>query len=129
MAPNGARRIFVPTNLDLADILVGTYLPFENCVFLISGSQISGFSCSQISKIWPGPGPALPLGPGLALGTRMPPRCNHVSNAMATSQVASDQKSVTCQAPSKVCSDSAVLAKKLCYGGPPRKVDMFLYVF
>merc|ERR1711965_4581 len=31
MAPNGARRIFVPTNPDLADILGRTDLDFEIC--------------------------------------------------------------------------------------------------
>ena len=34
MAPNGARRIFVPTNLGLADILDGTDLDFESFHFL-----------------------------------------------------------------------------------------------
>ena len=33
MAPNGARRIFVPTNPDLANILGRTDLDFENFYF------------------------------------------------------------------------------------------------
>ena len=61
MVPNGARRIFVPTNPDLADILGRTDLNFENIYFLdfwmpnfwMSRSpdlQISGFPGPQISK-------------------------------------------------------------------------------
>ena len=34
MAPNGARKIFVPTNPDLADILGDTDFDFENFYFL-----------------------------------------------------------------------------------------------
>ena len=59
--PNGTRRIFVPTNPDLADILGRTDLNFENCYFLIFWNptfwisrspdlQISGFPDPQISK-------------------------------------------------------------------------------
>ena len=40
MAPNGARRIFAPTNPDLADILGRTDLDFENVYFLVGfGTQ------------------------------------------------------------------------------------------
>ena len=53
MAPNGAMRIFVPTNPDLADILDRTDLDFESLFFFIVWTQISGFPGYQISKIWP----------------------------------------------------------------------------
>ena len=42
MAPNGARRIFFPTNPDLADIFGDTDFDFDNfCFFDSFGSQIS----------------------------------------------------------------------------------------
>ena len=43
MAPNGARRIFVPTNPDLADVLGRMDLDFF-------GPQISGLPGPQISR-------------------------------------------------------------------------------
>ena len=54
--PKWVREDFLPTNLDLADILGRTDLDFENFDFLFFGPQISGFPGPQISKIWPGPG-------------------------------------------------------------------------
>ena len=49
MAPNGARRIFVPTNPDLAFILGRTGLNFDNLyVFRFFGSQISGFHVPRV---------------------------------------------------------------------------------
>ena len=72
MAPNGAKRIFVPTNPDLADILGRTDFDFENSHFFVFfGFQISGFPSPQISKIWPGPGRAWALG---RVGPRAGPR-------------------------------------------------------
>ena len=41
MAPNGARRIFVPTNPDLADILGRTDLDFD--FFFFGGPRILDF--------------------------------------------------------------------------------------
>ena len=88
MAPNGARRIFVPTNPDLADILGDTDFDFENLYFFgfwgIPHFQISRFQISKFPEIWPGPGlgPAL-AGPGLGLGPEGPsagpgaPRLGH----------------------------------------------------
>ena len=60
-APNGAGRICVPTDPDLADILGRTDLNFENVYpfdfldpkfldFQVPRSQISGFSGPPISK-------------------------------------------------------------------------------
>ena len=73
MAPNGARRIFVPTNPDLADILGRTDLDFENFHFLdfcwIPNFQISRSQIFKFPDIWSGPalgrawaGPGRPLG-------------------------------------------------------------------
>ena len=61
MAPNMARRIFVPTNPDLADIFGRTDFNFENCYvfdfldpkfldFQVLRSPDSQISRSQISK-------------------------------------------------------------------------------
>ena len=50
MAPNGARRIFDPTNPDLADILGDTDFDFEIYVVLFFGSQISGFLGPKLSR-------------------------------------------------------------------------------
>ena len=48
MAPTGVRRIFVPTNPDLADILGDTDFDFENLYFFDS------LGCMQL-----GPSPSL----------------------------------------------------------------------
>ena len=76
MAPNRARRIFVPTDPDLADILGRTDSDFEIC-FFDSGSHISGIPGPQISKICPGPGHAWAsgwTGALVRLGPRAGPR-------------------------------------------------------
>ena len=49
MTPNGARKIFVPTNPDLADILGRTNLDFE--IFVFFGPQVSGCPGPQNSQI------------------------------------------------------------------------------
>ena len=60
MAPNGTRRIFSPTNPDLADILGDTDVDFENVYFSdflwIPNFPISRFQISKFPEIWPGPG-------------------------------------------------------------------------
>ena len=61
MALNGARRIFVPTHPDLADILGRTDLHFEICYCLnpkFLDFQVSRFPNSQ-TKAWAKPGPDL----------------------------------------------------------------------
>ena len=65
MAPNVARRIFVPTNPDLADILGRTDLDFENLyffyIFWIPNFQISrspDFLNLAPGWAWAGPGQA-----------------------------------------------------------------------
>ena len=56
MAPNGARKVFVPANPDLADILGTMVLDFENFDFLdhldpkFLGFQVRRFPNSQISR-------------------------------------------------------------------------------
>ena len=62
MAPNGARRIFVPTNPDLADILGRANLDFEILYFFFDclnpkflDVQVPRFSNSQI-EAWARPG-------------------------------------------------------------------------
>ena len=49
MAPNGAGKIFVPTNPDPADILVRMNFDFEDFVFGFVGTQISGFPGGNLS--------------------------------------------------------------------------------
>ena len=70
MAPNGARRIFVPTNPDLANILGRTDLDFENFYFFqlldpkFLDFQVPRFPNSQI-EAWARP---RRTGPGLGVG-------------------------------------------------------------
>ena len=61
-APNGARRIFVPTNSDLADILGRTDFDFENFYFFDFLGPCLGPAWAW-AWAWAGPGPG--LGPGL----------------------------------------------------------------
>ena len=77
MAPNGAGRICVPTNPDLADILGRMDLDFENFhVFVFFGSQISGFPSPQnlqISRFPDFQTPPAPADAGAACGdVRLP---------------------------------------------------------
>ena len=65
MGPNGARRIFVPTNPDLADILGRTDLDFEIFYFgdfWIPNFQVPDFQKSGLRLGWAGFGPGLGLG-------------------------------------------------------------------
>ena len=53
MAPNGARRIFVPTNPDLADILGRTDLNFENFYFFhFLGPKFLDFQVPISPNFW-----------------------------------------------------------------------------
>ena len=66
MAPNGARRIFVPTNPDLADILGDTDFDFDN-FYLLGFFWFPNF---WLGPTHLGPAGAHPLGPGLGPPTR-----------------------------------------------------------
>ena len=67
MAPNGARRVFVPTNPDLANILGRTDLDFENSYFFdfldskFLDFQVPRFPKSGPGQAWAGPGQALAI--------------------------------------------------------------------
>ena len=75
MAPNRARRIFDPTNPDLADILGRTDLNFENFYLLdlldpkFPDIQVPNFQKSGLGRAWAWAGLGLGLGPdGKPLG-------------------------------------------------------------
>ena len=57
MAPNGASKIFVPTNPDLADILGRTDSNFENFYFGdFLDSKFLDFQVPRFPEIWAWPG-------------------------------------------------------------------------
>ena len=59
MAPNGARRIFVPTNPDLADILGRTDLDFEHFyVFDFVDPKFLDFQVPRSPNFWISMSPA-----------------------------------------------------------------------
>ena len=77
MAPNGVRRIFVPTNPDIADILGRTDLYFDSFYFFdfldpkSLDFQVPRFPKSVAGRAGLGPGAPsgwLGLGPGVGLG-------------------------------------------------------------
>ena len=66
MAPNGAGRIFFPTNPDLANILGRTDLDFENFhVFHFLDPKFLDFQVPRFPTSGLGLGPGLGLWPGL----------------------------------------------------------------
>ena len=100
MAPNGAGRIFVPTNPDLADILGRTDLDFENFYLLdlldpiFLDFQVPRSPNSQISRspdFQTPPAPALPDPDELSDPNLTPlpthPGIKYVARALAATKV------------------------------------------